>query len=260
MTREQLQAIRRHFHEYADGYIARAGDMRHMMELKRTHCAFVARNCCELAVSSGWNPSDLRAAEALGFLHDVGRFPQLEEYGTFRDDRSIDHGERGWRAIRESGLLDGIDPGLRAALLDGVRYHNARALPENLPPEHYRWLRLIRDADRLDIYRVVLDTFDNDRVEEHPDIVLNLSIDGAPSARVLETIRRREQPAYPDLRTVSDFILMLLSWSYQMNFPAARATMLERGIFDRLAGHLPARNPETDALLSDLRKELVAGH
>ena len=52
MTSEQLQAVRRHFIAYANGYIAQAGEMKHMMELKREHCAFVARNCRELAVAS----------------------------------------------------------------------------------------------------------------------------------------------------------------------------------------------------------------
>ena len=256
MTPEQLQSVRRHFAEYAKGYIDQAGDMRLMMELKREHCAFVARNCRELAASNGWNPADIRTAEALGFLHDVGRFPQLEEYGTFRDDRSINHGERGWQAIRESGLLDEVEPALRNALLDGVRHHNARTLPNDLPESHYRWLKLIRDADRLDIYRVVLDTLDNDRMSEHPDIVLNLSIEGDPSPETLETIRRREQPAYSNLKCVADFVLMLLSWSYQMNYPASLVIMRERRIIDRLAAYLPSGLPEVEKVVSSLRKEL----
>ncbi len=259
MTPEQLQSVRRHFHEYANGYIGQAGDMRNMMELKREHCAFVARNCRELAASNGWNPTDIRAAEALGFLHDVGRFPQLEEYGTFRDDLSINHGERGWQAIRESGLLDEVDSTLRDALLDGVRHHNARTLPDDLPAGHYRWLKLIRDADRLDIYRVVLGTLDSGRVEEHPDIVLNLSIDGDPSPETLETLRRREQPAYTDLKCVADFLLMLLSWSYQMNYPAALSIMRERQIVDRLVAYLPTGLPAVGTLVSNLRKELLPG-
>jgi len=256
MTPEQLQTVRQHFLEYANRYIDRAGNMRKMMELKREHCAFVARNCRELATSKGWNPADIRTAEALGFLHDVGRFPQLEEYGTFRDDLSINHGERGRQAIQESGLLDELEPALREALLDGVRHHNARTIPSNLPESHYRWLKLIRDADRLDIYRIVLDTLDNNQVEEHPDIVLNLAIEGDPCSDTLETIQRREQPAYSNLKCVADFILMLLSWSYQMNDSATLKIMRERRIIERLAIYLPTHLPAVGKVVSDLQKEL----
>jgi len=256
MTSGQLQAVRRHFIEYANGYIARAGAMRNMMELKRGHCASVARNCRELAVSNGWKQEDVNTAEALGFLHDVGRFPQLEEHGTFRDDLSINHGARGWQAIRESGLLDEVEPGLRDAILNGVRHHNALAMPGDLPEPHYRFLKLVRDADRLDIYRVVLDTLDNDKLEEHPDIVLNLSLEGEPCPEIIETIRQKNPPSYSHLKCVADFLLMLLSWSYQMNYPATLGIMRERDIIDRFAAYLPTGLPAVGDVVSTLRKQV----
>lgn len=256
MTEEQLQAVRRHFHEYANGYIDRAGAMRHLMELKREHCAFVARNCRELAASSGWNPGDVRTAEALGFLHDIGRFPQLEEYGTFMDAKSIDHGERGWQAIRESGLLDEVEPDLRDAILSGVRHHNAHTLPHDLPEPHCRWLNLIRDADRLDIYRIILDALERNRLGEHSGIALDLPLEGDPDPELLEKIMQRGAPSYSDLKCVADFLLLILSWSYQMNYPATLGIMRERNIIDQIVAYLPTGLPRVGSVVSSLRKNL----
>lgn len=256
MTPGQLQAVRRHFIEYANGYIDRAGSMRHLMELKREHCAFVARNCRELAVSSGWNSGDVRTAEALGFLHDVGRFPQLEEYGTFMDAKSIDHGERGWRAIRESGLLDEVEPELRDAILSGVRHHNAHIIPADLPKTHYRWINLIRDADRLDIYRIILDALVNNRLGDQSGLALELPREGDPSPELIEKIMQRGAPSYSDLKCVADFLLLILSWSYQMNYPATLGIMRERNIIDQFAVYLPTGFPGVGGVISNLRKTL----
>ncbi|MDH3982045.1 MAG: HD domain-containing protein [Kiritimatiellaceae bacterium] len=254
MTRTQLQNVRRHFHDYAKSYLANAGDMRHMMELKHEHCVFVARNCRELAVSNGWKSKDINTAEALGFLHDIGRFSQLEEYGTFMDAQSINHGERGWQAITEGDLLDELEPQLRSAILDGVRHHNARTIPEGLPKDHLRWVKLIRDADRLDIYRIVLDAIENDKLEEHPEIGLGLSLEGDPCAVVMESILAREAPAYTDLESFSDFVLLILSWVNLMGYPSTLKMMRERGIIDRFSQHLPMELPRVGRLISELRK------
>lgn len=230
--------------------------MRQMMELKREHCAAVARNCRALATSSGWGKEEINTAEALGFLHDVGRFPQLEEYKTFRDDESINHGERGWQALRESELLTEVDAELREIILNGVRYHNAHTIPDDLPPSHDRWLKLIRDADRLDIYRVVLDAFKNDQLEEHPEIVLNLSLEGDPCPELIETIRQKIPPSYSTLKCAADFLLLILSWSYQMNYPAALKIMRERKIIDQFSEYLPVEQAAVGEVLSELRKEI----
>jgi HD superfamily phosphodiesterase len=259
MTSTQLQAVRRHFIEYANSYIERAGDMQHMMELKREHCAFVARNCRELAESSGWSLDDVNTAEALGLLHDVGRFPQLEEYGTFMDANSINHGERGWQAIRESALLDEVEEELRDALLNSVRHHNARTVPADLPEPHIRWVNLVRDADRLDIYRVVLDAIVNEKLEEHPEIGLGLSLDGDPCPELIEKIIQRDAPCYTDLKCFADFVLLILSWLYHMNYPAALKLVRERGIVDKFAEHLPVDLPQVEGVISRLRKHVMDG-
>ena len=253
MTKEQFKRVRRHFLEYAEGYISAAGDMRHMMELKREHCAFVARNCRTLATTAGWVQEDVYTAEALGYLHDIGRFPQLAEYGTFLDAKSIDHGKRGWEAVLEGGILEKVEPALKEALLDGVRHHNARFIPEDLPRHHLRWVRLIRDADRLDIYRVVLDAVENDKLDEHPEIGLGLAREGDPCPEVVDMILLKKAPAYTDLKCINDFLLLLLSWINLMDYPATLKIVRERRILERYAVYLPTQIPKVGQVLNELR-------
>ena len=252
MTHTQLQNIRRRFLAYVNAYIDQSGKMKNMMELKREHCAFVAKNARELAERSGWDQSQLYAAEALGLLHDIGRFPQLEEYGTFRDECSINHGLRGAQAIKEEGLLDDIDEQLRESIILAVLHHNERELNQKIPTKALPWLKLIRDADRLDIYRVILEKLKNGELEKHPDVVLHLEINAPPSPTILKAISNHQPPAYTDLRSVADFLLMLLSWTHQMTLlPAAYEIMKERGILPEFVKFLP-KLPEVEFFLNQL--------
>lgn len=254
MTKQQLQILRTRFLAYADGYLAKAGLMRQMMELKREHCAFVARNCRELAQLLSWSEADINQAEALGLLHDIGRFPQLEEYGTFMDARSINHGERGWQAVQESDILAEIDPAQHAAVLNAVRYHNARNIPDDLPVAHVRWLKLIRDADRLDIYRVVHDAIVYDKLEDHPEIGLGLTLEGDPCPEVLESILNGEAPAYTDLKSFNDFLLLILGWINLMGYPQTLQMMRKRGVIDWFTARLPLDIDEVRHLVNKLRQ------
>ena len=38
---------------------------------------------------------DIKLAELIGLLHDIGRFEQLKRFNTFVDKKSINHGEFG---------------------------------------------------------------------------------------------------------------------------------------------------------------------
>jgi len=251
MTPDRLALLRRRFLDYAGDFIARAGDReRPLMELKREHCAFVARDARAIAEAEEWDASRANAAEALGRIHDIGRFPQLAEYGTFRDDESIDHGERGYRALIETGMLDDLPETERDALLDGVRFHNAAEIPSDLPPDRRAWVELVRDADRLDIYRVMLRALETGEVERRPEIVLGLPLGGPPSPAIVEAILHRRSSSYLDAANATDFLLLQLSWRFRMNHRSALKLMDDRRILERYAAHLPKDAPEIGDLFA----------
>jgi hypothetical protein len=252
MDKTQLRAIKHQCNGYAKRYMDRAGPILDMMQLKRTHCAFVAKNCRLLAMGEGWSEADVHAAESLGFLHDIGRFSQLEEYGTFKDADSINHGERSYQVILESNLLVGIESDRRDALLNAVRYHNAIELRTDLPAEHLNYLKLIRDADRLDIYRVVYDALAGDKLVKHPEICLGLPVEAIPSAEVLARVEARQYLSYDQLKNSADFLILILSWCYQMHYPATCRLIDARHILADYAAFLPMHLPAVARVIDQI--------
>ena len=75
------QKVVRVFDEYVENYNRQDEKVR----LKIEHTYRVSMLCEEIGVSLGLCEEDLSLAWLLGMLHDIGRFEQLKNYGTFID-------------------------------------------------------------------------------------------------------------------------------------------------------------------------------
>ena len=79
-----------------------AGDA--MIRLKIVHTNHVAELCRKLAGSLEMSEEECELAWLLGILHDLGRFVQIREYGTFDDAVSINHALGSIRVLFEIRL------------------------------------------------------------------------------------------------------------------------------------------------------------
>ena len=61
--------------------------------------------------------------------------------------------------LTETAILDGLPADEKGAIIDAVRFHNAPTLPLNRPPVCMVFLRLIGDADKLEIWKVIADCY-----------------------------------------------------------------------------------------------------
>lgn len=230
------------------------------IELKEAHTANVCRNIAMIAGAEGLKTGDIVLAEAIGLLHDVGRFPQYARYGTFKDSQSENHGELGVRVIAESHILEGLPEDERAIVISSVKFHNAFSMPllESRPA---LFLKLIRDADKLDIWRVFIDYFARPRKFASPreQAAYNQSL-GFPggqgiSGKVLESLKAGEKIPLSEAVTDHDVRILQLSWIYGLNFQMSFRTALERGIVDKIFAQLPDFE-DKDSLRSKLNKFL----
>lgn len=252
MQSAQLRKIR----DWVESY-ARAGrnDLPAAVALKLDHTRRVAENARDIARDLGWSPEDIDLAEALGWLHDVGRFAQFNEFGHFHDASSFNHGHRGADLVRDSGPLVDLDEESRATLLDGIRHHNAKTIPAGLPPDHVRFLQLIRDADKLDIFRVVAEGLVRDGFLELADLWPHIDLDGPINPLLLQEIRSRKQGDITHVKSLADFLLLEASWLYDLHWAPARARARHAHVLDTLAARLPS-DPDVCTVLDEIRRFL----
>ena len=153
------------FAEYAARY--NAADPK--IKLKIDHTYRVAALCDRIAASLSLSRADIDLAWLCGLLHDVGRFEQLRQYGTFNDAQSIDHAAMSARVLFEEGHIrdyladDREDELLRTA----VAWHSAYRLPGELDDRTRQFCQILRDADKVDILRVNVESAHGGDLQRH---------------------------------------------------------------------------------------------
>lgn len=255
MKKEELEKFAAWFGAYVDGFRDGGGALPAPLEYKRAHSLRVAENAALIAAGLGLQGGAAGLARAAGLLHDAGRFTQYSRYATFRDSESLDHGQEGRRVLEEKAAGLCGDAGVLDRLLCAVQYHNRKAedLPSGLPSGHDSLLRLVRDADKLDILGEMVNSVETDGFRGlHamvPDIKLTLDL----TPGVMEAVARGETLSLRDLFTLADIIVMAAAWFYDLNYGPARSLAAERGFLARLRRQLP-QNPRTDAFFDGINR------
>ena len=205
--------------------------MRHTFEVLATARAIVAESPM---------PEDVRRASLLGALyHDVARFEPYRRYRTFRDRESCNHGLMGVRILKRERRLADEGRLLRQRVLTAVGLHNRFLLPTALPEASALVTHVVRDADKLDILRVMHENLSGPR-PYHPTVVLGLPDDpGLVSDAVLASAREGRVAAYADLTSVNDLRVLLGTWLFDMHFPASRRQFAAAGHARELLKGLP---------------------
>ena len=207
--------------KYVSGFYN--GDPEHdrVFRLKQNHTARVAMVIRRIARSLGLGPEDLRVAETAALLHDVGRFRQYAAYRTFRDQASENHARIGLRLINRNRLLTGFSPAQRAHIARAVAFHNTAHPPALNDSESRLFLKLLRDADKLDILNIVIGHYIGRAHQPEAFNGLALTHGDRCSPRVLTALRESRFVHLEEVRTLNDVKLLYISWVFDLNFPAS---------------------------------------
>lgn len=239
MKTKALNEIKNWFGVYVKTFSRNNGDLHPLLQLKVEHSKRVAMDGKRLAEDFGWSHADMNVVEILGLLHDIGRFSQFAEFGTFHDGKTVNHGERGWDIIRQSDVLSSLNDREQERILHGVRYHNSKAIPDRLDGDSLPFVKLIRDADKLDIFRVVYDAVEHDGFQELSEMLPQVALDGPMNPQVVRDLQKHRSCSWENVKSLADLLLMQLSWVYDVNYAPTFQRIAERNIISKIAGELP---------------------
>ena len=238
MTEEDFARLKSRFLRYVRGYRMETPAGQKNIALKRVHTLRVCRDAGIIARDEGVSGNEARLARAAALLHDAGRFPQYDRFRTFNDGDSVNHGLLGAEMVVKTGLLEGIAPEERSLIIRAVKYHNTFSIPR-LDKRSAFLLKLVRDADKLDIWRVFIDYFGQKKKDRPKAAGQGLPEGGGISPAVLQGILGNRVVRLAEVKNLNDYKLLLLSWVYGLNFGASFRLMRKRRLFGRLAARLP---------------------
>jgi hypothetical protein len=239
MNERTLDHIESWFNGYVASFRADTPGGQRNYDLKREHTTRVRGFMNRLSASLGMTVQERSLAAAIAICHDVGRFPQYRDFGTFSDAASTNHAALAVKTLDDERVLDGLDEQSRGVLVRAICLHNVFTLPDGLDPVSRRFALLIRDADKLDIWRVLIEYCCSKPEERASAVVLGLPESGACSVAALDEVAAGRMLHRSLLQSADDFKLLQLSWAYDLNFDESFRIMDEKGYIGTLAGLLP---------------------
>lgn len=239
MTEGDLIFFRKWFSDYtASFFSSNEADQKNII-LKVTHTDNVRDNIVRIAGGLSPNGNQIKLAETVALFHDIGRFPQYAKFRTFRDAVSVNHGLLGSKILMRENVLKDLPEHERQLIVRVVKFHNAFAIPPVLDDDDVLHLKLIRDADKIDIYRVFIEYYESP-VETRPSATA-FGVPDSPgySDIMLSCIMNRKVASYSNIRTENDFKLMKLSWIFDMHFRESIRLLHEKNYIKRISDKLP---------------------
>ena len=246
------------------------------IKLKIDHTYRVAGMCQRIAESLGLSEPDVDIAWLLGMLHDIGRFEQIRRFGTFNDAQSVDHAEFGADLLFKEGLIRKFAEGYYeecelarsgneeaeqiiknnehhnkdTGLLEmAIRQHNKYRVKEDLTERQRMFCDILRDADKVDIFKVNADI----PMEIIYDVTTEELKNGVITKELLESFYKKETVLKSVRRSAVDHIVGHISLLFELVYKESYRQAKEQGYVYKLLD-FKSDVPEVNAEFGDMRK------
>jgi HD superfamily phosphodiesterase len=247
---ERYELINNWFGAYVDSYLVEAEDFNEKILLKKKHSYRVVSNIRKLAESLDLNELDIDIVSSIALLHDVGRFEQLKKYNTFSDEKSEDHALLGVQIIQDNDVLSSFTEKEQENMLLAITYHNKFTVPAMDDNTVDVYTKLLRDADKLDIFKLVTDYYTEFKFSKDRLIELELPDKPAISKKIYESLMKEKSAEYKHLQTLADFKLLQMAWVYDINYKQSYKIINENSYIK----HIYDTMSKTDEVIDVYRK------
>ena len=248
MNQEDLKRMKIWFEDYVSGYYTDDSGYDYPLKLKKNHTKRVCENIVMIGKAMNLSDFELMLAETMALFHDIGRFEQYAKYGTFSDIASENHAKLSLRQMAIHGVLSKNTKDEKRLITKAIAYHNAAELPDIKDEKELFYMRLLRDADKLDIWKVVIDYYHNRDNFQSSAIELNLPDDPVCSDKIISAVMNKKIARMEDLKTLNDFKLLQISWVFDLNFTPSFRSVENRKYLHQIEATLPQSPDIEDAI------------
>lgn len=207
--------------------------------LKFKHSFEVLKNAESIAKSIELNPKITELVQAAALFHDVGRFPQFAKYQTFNDHQSEDHAELSVKTIVQNKFISTLTAKNQQIIITAIKLHNKFSISNvSLENDEQLVAKIIRDADKLDIYRIMTEKIAQE-CNTTPAAFQNRSDAPHYSDKIKQSILDNRLARFEDVTTTCDFQLLQLTWIHDINFPFTLESIAKNYYIEKLIEQLP---------------------
>jgi hypothetical protein len=241
LEQTQLDKFRIWFDDFVAGFYGDDETVNANIQLKDDHSHRTCKEMLYLAGELGLDENQKLISETIALLHDVGRFEQFVKYRMYSDAKSVDHCLLVLEVLEKNRVLDEVDLQEKLLILKAIEYHGRKELPPGLDGQCLLFSKLIRDADKLDAYYVLLKYYKQYR-ENPQEFKLGMELPDEPgySPDLISELLSGRCLDNRKVRKLNDLKLSLLSWVFDVNFTSTLKRIKQCGYLEKLLGFLPA--------------------
>ena len=212
---------------------------------KQKHSIRVMELSKKIAEGLKLSEEQIELATLIGLLHDIARFEQYKQYHTFKDAESIDHGDLGVEILNKD-LHKYIDTDKYDEIIKlAVKNHNKYKIEEGLTQEQELFAKIIRDADKIDIFYegVVMFWKGNESAVEESTI----------SPEVFEQIQNNIQVKRGTRQTSVDNVLSVLAFIFDINFKTSFEILKQEDYINKMLNRYNMKDEQSKKELEEVR-------
>ena len=224
------------------------------VKLKIKHTYKVIEKSEYLAKELKLDEENKELAKLIALLHDIGRFEQIKKTNGFIDSKAFDHANYATKILFKDNLIRKfIENTKYDKIIEKAIYnHNKYKVESNLNQIELLHCNIIRDADKLDNFRVKEEeALRNTLSSVYNPKTINLE-DISP--KVYEEFIECKLVNFKNRKTQIDYWICGISFIFDLNFDVSLKYIKENNYIDILVDKIEYKNSVTKQKMEDIRK------
>lgn len=240
-----LEKAKKEFLKFTENYDLRNKDILR----KQKHSLRVMEISKQISNELKLNEEEIQISALIGLLHDIARFEQRKLYETFHDTKSFDHGDYGEK-ILEKDIRKYIETNQYDKIIKtAIRNHNKFKIEDGLSEKENLFSKIIRDADKLDIFYEAVEMFWKGKEKQIEETVI---LD-----KVIEQFKKRLTIKREDIeqgKNTINNVISIIAFIYDMNFKPSFEILKKENYINRILDRFNVKDEKTKIELEEIRK------
>lgn len=214
------------------------------------HSFRVMEQSKNIAESLNLSKEEIGLATLIGLLHDIARFKQWTEYQTFTDRKSFDHGDCGVEILEKDSFIrkfieeDKYDEIIKIA----IKNHNKYQIENGIEGEKLLQSKIIRDADKIDIFSEALEFFWDGEGEKE-----NIENSEISEEYFNQFVKRSPILRNPN-QTPLDSVISLIAFIFDLNFDYSKGKIYENNYINKILDKFDYKDAKTREKVEVIRE------
>lgn len=243
-----LNIAEKEFKKYLKNYDSNNGSIK----LKIVH-TYKTVECAEyIAKNLELSEEDVKLAKLIGLLHDIGRFEQRKTTNKFDDSKKFDHAQYVVKILFQDNMIrkfikeDSYDNVIYKAIINHSKYK----IDEGLNEKELLHAKIIRDADKLDNFRVKEIEYFGNMFEYNPETIENEQI----TPIIFEDFMDHKQILKENRVTQIDNIVSYIAFIFDLNFDITKQYIKNKDYIRKIIGRVNYQNEDTKIKMKQIEK------